>query len=86
MDEELLLRTEDSACLAGGDIVDTILEFGLSEYGLVFGGKEEVVQGDLSAGLGGHRVHVGRVAEVDGGRAIGGWVEAMEHLPRSAPP
>ena len=36
--------------------------------------------------MGGHGVHVICIAEVDGGRAIGGWVEAIEHLSRSAPP
>ncbi len=81
MDEELLHRTEDSARLAGGHMVDTIHKFDLSENGFVFGGEEEVVQGNSGAGLGGHHgVHVGRVAEVDGGRATCGGVEAVEHF------
>jgi hypothetical protein len=62
-------------------MVDTILKFDLSENGFVFGGEKEVVQGNLGAGLGDHGVHVGRIAEVDGGRTIGGWVASMEHLP-----
>ena len=72
IDEELIFRTEDSARLVGGHLVDTIFKFDISENGFVFGGEEEVVLWDLGAGLGGHGVHVGRIAEVDGGRAIGG--------------
>ena len=51
----------------------------------MFGYDEFVIQGYFGAGLRGHGVHVGCIAEVHGGRAIGDGFGAMEHLPRCTP-
>ena len=81
VDKELLFRAKASARLAGGRVVHAIRELDLLEYALVFVYEEFVIHGDQREGLFGYGVHVGRIPEVDGGRAEVGGVEAMEHLP-----
>jgi hypothetical protein len=81
MSEERFLEAEASARLAGGRVVRAVHELDRFKNGLVFGYDEFAIQGDIASGLRGHGVHVGRVAEVDGGRATAGGIEAMKHFP-----